>query len=76
LKFASVSAAAALQTSCPVNAPGTPVDRVDAVEKRLDAMVRAAKSVRPALDAFYAALSDDQKARFSMPQSSANAAAP
>jgi LTXXQ motif family protein len=76
LKSASVSAAAALQASCPANTPGSPLDRIDAVQKRLDAMVQAAKSVRPALDAFYAALSDDQKARFNMPQSSANAAAP
>jgi len=51
------------------------VERIDAVEMRLDAMVRAAKDVRPALDAFYATLSDEQKARFNIPAFSANAAA-
>jgi hypothetical protein len=75
LKAASASAAASLQASCPAKAPETPVERIDAVEMRLDAMVRAAKDVRPALGAFYATLSDEQKARFNIPASSANAAA-
>jgi LTXXQ motif family protein len=76
LKSTSVSAASALQASCPATTPANPVDRIDAVEKRLDVMVRAAQSVGPALDAFYATLSDDQKARFNVPQSAANTAAP
>jgi ABC-type transporter MlaC component len=75
LKAASASAAASLQASCPVKAPETPVERIDAVEMRLDAMVRAAKDVRPALGAFYATLSDEQKARFNIPAFSTNAAA-
>jgi hypothetical protein len=75
LKAASTSAAASLQASCPAKAPETPVERVDAVEMRLDAMVRAAKDVRPALGAFYATLSDEQKARFNSPAFSATAAA-
>jgi hypothetical protein len=37
---------------------------------RLDAMVQAAKDVRPALSAFYATLSNEQKARFNGPASS------
>ncbi|MEA2809909.1 MAG: hypothetical protein QOJ17_4050, partial [Rhodospirillaceae bacterium] len=75
LKAASASAAASLQASCPAKTPQTPVERVDAVEMRLNAMVQAAKDVRPALGAFYATLSDEQKARFNLPVSSANAAA-
>jgi hypothetical protein len=75
LKAASASAAASLQASCPAKTPETPVERIDAVEIRLDAMVQAAKDVRPALGAFYATLSDEQKARFNIPASSANAAA-
>jgi hypothetical protein len=75
LKSASASAAASLQASCPAKTPQTPVERVDAVEMRLNAMVQAAKDVRPALGAFYATLSDEQKARFNLPMSSANAAA-
>jgi hypothetical protein len=39
-------------------------------------MLQAANSVRPALGAFYAALSDEQKARFNIPGFAANAASP
>jgi hypothetical protein len=75
LKAASASAAASLQASCPAKTPETPVERIEAVETRLDAMVQAAKDVRPALGAFYGTLNDEQKARFNIPASSANAAA-
>jgi hypothetical protein len=34
------------------------------MEKRLEAMLAAAKTVQPALANFYNALSDEQKARF------------
>ena len=34
------------------------------MQKRLEAMIEAANSVRPALQDFYAALSDEQKAKF------------
>jgi hypothetical protein len=54
--------------------PATPVERIDAVEMRLDAMIQTAKDVRPALSAFYATLSNDQKARFNGPASSSIAA--
>jgi len=76
LKAASVNAAAQLQASCPPRTPQTPVERIDAVETRLQAMVQAATSVRPALAAFYATLSDEQKAHFNMPASSVNAVVP
>jgi hypothetical protein len=75
LKAASANAAASLEASCPAKTPQTPVERIDAVEMRLNAMVQAAKDVRPALGAFYATLSDEQKARFNIPASSANATA-
>ena len=74
LKAVSAGAAAGLEASCPAKTPQTPVERIDAVERRLDGMVQAAKEVRPALAAFYATLSDEQKARFNLPASSANAA--
>ena len=64
LKVASAQAANQLQASCPAELPQTPLDRFDAVSVRLDAMLRAIKTVRPALADFYAALSDEQKARF------------
>jgi LTXXQ motif family protein len=40
------------------------VTRLGAVDLRLAAMLQAAKTLRPALDNFYAALNDEQKARF------------
>jgi hypothetical protein len=76
LKAASVNAAAQLQASCPARTPRTPMERIDAVQTRLQAMVQATTSVRPALAAFYATLSDEQKARFNMPASSVNAVVP
>jgi hypothetical protein len=42
----------------------TPPDRLAAVDTRLDAMLEAIKLVRPALEDFYATLSDEQKAGF------------
>jgi len=38
--------------------------RLDAVKIRLTGMVDALQTVRPKLAAFYASLSDEQKARF------------
>ena len=64
LKAASTEAANRLQASCPTQMPQTPLDRFDAVEKRLQAMDEAIKTVRPALANFYASLTDEQKARF------------
>ncbi len=64
LKKASEDAARALQATCPPQMPDTPAARLDAVEKRLDAMENALRTIRPKLDEFYASLSDEQKARF------------
>jgi hypothetical protein len=64
LKQASAKAAAELQGSCPKQAGETPTARLDAMSHRLDAMVQAVKSLRPTLGAFYASLSDEQKAQF------------
>jgi hypothetical protein len=66
LKAASDAAVNQLQASCPTEMPQTPLDRFDAVGKRLDAMAEAIKTVRPALADFYASLTDEQKARFNM----------
>src|SRR5262245_41002580 len=64
LKTASMEAANQLQASCPAELPQAPIDRFDAVGKRLDAMTAAVKTVRPALADFYLSLTDEQKARF------------
>ena len=44
--------------------PITPVVRIDAMEQRLDAMLRAINIVQPALQKFYGSLTDEQKERF------------
>jgi hypothetical protein len=64
LKAASTEAANQLQASCPAELPQAPIDRFDAVGKRLDGMTAAVKTVRPALADFYSSLTDEQKARF------------
>ncbi len=64
LKTASTNAADDLQESCPSQIPQDPIGRFDAVAKRLDAMSAAIKTVRPALENFYASLTDEQKAQF------------
>jgi hypothetical protein len=63
-KSASAKAAEAMRNACPADVPTTVVGRMAAMEKRFDAMSAAVKMVRPALEAFYATLSDEQKARF------------
>jgi hypothetical protein len=64
LKVASSKAAQDLQSSCPTDIPQTMLERLGAIDARVGAMLKAAKTVRPALDAFYASLDDEQKARF------------
>jgi hypothetical protein len=64
LSKATKDAVERLQAACPDDVPLTPVGRLEAMEKRLDAMLQAAALVQPALDEFYAALSNEQKARF------------
>jgi hypothetical protein len=61
---ASSKAASEMRTSCPSQTPPTIVTRLGAVDLRLAAMLQAVKTLRPALDNFYAALNDEQKARF------------
>jgi hypothetical protein len=69
LSTATKSAVEKLQAACPDDVPLTPLGRLEAMEKRLDAMLQAAALVQPALDEFYAALSNEQKARFNtLPQ--------
>jgi hypothetical protein len=44
--------------------PQSIVARLSAVDTRLHAMLQAVKTLRPALDDFYASLDDEQKTRF------------
>jgi LTXXQ motif family protein len=66
LSTASSKAASNLEKSCPTEAPQNPAERLDAITKRLDAMIQAVNIVRPALNTFYLSLSDEQKARFNV----------
>jgi hypothetical protein len=61
LRIASTKAAETVASACPRDVPSTPTVRLELMEKRLDAMLQAVKTVRPAFDAFYATLTDDQK---------------
>ena len=61
---ATVKAVGILQAACPDETPLTPPGRLEAMEKRLKAMMDAAQTVKPALDGFYGSLTNEQKARF------------
>jgi hypothetical protein len=63
LQDAATQAAELLAASCPADEPTTPPARLEAVSKRLEAMLTAVKNVRSTLDDLYANLSDDQKAK-------------
>ena len=53
-----------LKDGCKPEDALTPPDRLAAADTRLDAMLEAIKLIRPALEDFYAKLSDEQKAGF------------
>jgi hypothetical protein len=61
-KAASNKAAEIMRAACPTEIPLTMPGRMAMMEKRSEAMLQAIKAVRPALDAFYATLNDEQKA--------------
>ena len=61
LKTASTKAAEMVAAACPKDFPITTVGRLEVMEKRLEVMLQAIKTVRPAFDAFYASLTDEQK---------------
>ena len=64
LQGATNKAVSLLQSACPDETPITPPGRLAAMEKRLQAMIDAANTVKPALESFYASLTSEQKARF------------
>jgi hypothetical protein len=64
LKAASSKAAETMRASCSAELPAATVPgRMEAMEKRMEAMLANMKSVRPALDEFYGSLTDEQKTR-------------
>jgi hypothetical protein len=64
LQSAAAQAADMIKAACPSEVPSTPPARLDAVGKRLEAMLQGVKTIEPALTDFYNSLSDPQKARF------------
>jgi hypothetical protein len=64
LEEAAGKAVEILQGACPDVTPATPVERLEAMEKRLQAMLDAANVILPAVEDFYASLSDEQKAKY------------
>jgi uncharacterized protein YicC (UPF0701 family) len=64
LNAASKKAADLLKANCQEDQSLTPPGRLAAMEQRLNAMLQALNTVQPALERFYNALNDEQKARF------------
>jgi hypothetical protein len=64
LHAAVAQAGELLKANCPTYRPLTPVVRLEAMEQRLEAMLKAVDAVHPALAKFYGSLSDEQKERF------------
>jgi hypothetical protein len=63
LRSASTKAAETIAASCSSTVPAKATERLALMEKRAEATLQAVKLVRPAFEAFYAALDTDQKAR-------------
>jgi hypothetical protein len=64
LRAASAKAIDMLKSGCPKDLPSVPTGRLAAMDSRLQVMLAAVQTVRPALERFYQSLSDEQKARF------------
>jgi hypothetical protein len=64
LQAATAQALDILRDACPSSLASTPTARLAAMRERLEVMLQAVRTIRPALDGFYQQLSDEQKARF------------
>ncbi|MGA7325722.1 MAG: Spy/CpxP family protein refolding chaperone [Rhodomicrobium sp.] len=75
LTRASQTAAQNLEKSCPSSVPNTITARIDAAEKRVEALIEAIGIIRPKLENFYASLTDAQRDALNtgMPQATAAA---
>ena len=62
-KAASIKSAEIMRDACQADAPETIIGRTQAMERRAEAMLQAVRTVRPALEALYSTLSEEQKAR-------------
>jgi hypothetical protein len=68
LKEAAAKAGDIMRSACPMERSATPTGRLANAEKRLTAMLEAVRTVRPAMDAYYGLLTDEQKARLTLAQ--------
>lgn len=68
LQQATRDAVDKLSAACPDDISQTPPGRLEQAATRLKAMIDAANTVKPALDDFFAGLSDEQKSRFNTMQ--------
>ncbi len=59
-----VKASDEIKSNCPTTVAFTPIDRLTQMQGRLQSLLDAVNIISPALDKFYVALSDEQKARF------------
>lgn len=66
LATVEVQAARIVKTGCPVAAAFTPNGRLAAMERRIETLKQAVDTVRGPLEAFYGALTDEQKAKFAV----------
>jgi hypothetical protein len=57
LRAASTKAIEMLQSGCPKDLPSIPTGRLAAIESRLQVMLAAVQTVRPALERFYQSVS-------------------
>jgi hypothetical protein len=68
LRDALGNAANIMRDACAGARSVTPVGKLASAEKRLSAMLEAVRTVRPAMEAYYNALSDEQKMRLTLAQ--------
>jgi hypothetical protein len=73
LQAASAKAAESLKSSCPSFIPDSVDGRLDAAQQRIAALIQAVDTVRPAVQDFYASLTDEQKAALSLQPSQRSA---
>ncbi len=62
-KAASIKSAEIMREACQADVPETIIGRTDAMERHAEAMLQAVRTVRPALEALYSTLSEEQKTR-------------
>ncbi len=72
LTAASARASEGLKSSCPSVTPRTLETRLDAAQQRIETLIAAVETMRPAVRDFYASLTDEQKAEITMPQAVAS----